>query len=110
MTDPMLARAPEACTLPTFGRPLRLAEFDQLFADSLRGQVRTSATQLRWTLSPDSEARARDLTARESECCSFFTFTVTLTRDALAVDVRVPPAQVDVLDALQARATSAAAS
>ncbi|WP_245718914.1 hypothetical protein [Micromonospora rhizosphaerae] len=35
---------PEACTLPTAERPLRVAEFDELFATALRGQTRLSPT------------------------------------------------------------------
>ena len=32
--------APQACTLPTAKRPVRVAEFDELFATGLRGQQR----------------------------------------------------------------------
>jgi hypothetical protein len=81
---------PEACTLPTAERPLRLAEFDDLFATALRGQQRLSPTTLRWRLAPSAEAAVRDLTARETACCSFFTFTVSLDGEAVGVDVEVP--------------------
>src|SRR5690348_16526591 len=64
----------DACTLPTAERPLRLAEFQTLFATALRGQERLSPTHLRWRIDPAAESTARDLTARESECCSFFAF------------------------------------
>jgi hypothetical protein len=47
----------------------------------------------------------------ETACCSFFTFTVTrLPADdgiAVALDVEVPPAHVDVLTALLSRAEPA---
>jgi hypothetical protein len=89
-------------------RPRRLAELDQVLAGSLRGQDRPSRTRLRWTLAPDSEARVRELVARESVCCPFFTFTVTPGTDALVVDVEVPETQVDGLDALEALAVAAA--
>jgi hypothetical protein len=96
--------APDACTLPTAERPLRVGEFDALFRDQLRHQQRVSRTHLRWSLAPAAEETARDLTARESECCSFFTFTVAATDDNLSVDVEVPAPQAGVLDALEARA------
>ena len=95
---------PAACTLPTTQRPLRLAEFDDLFATALRDQQRLSPTELRWRLDPASEQTTRDLTARETECCSFFAFRLDPAPDALLVDVAVPEAHVEVLDALAARA------
>jgi hypothetical protein len=97
---------PEACTLPTADRPLRLAEFDDLFATALRGQQRLSATRLRWRLNPAAERAARDLTGRESECCSFFSFTLVPAGGVLQIDVEVPTAHVAVLDALADRAAA----
>ena len=105
---------PEACTLPTAERPLRLAEFDDLFATALREQRRMAPTQLRWHLDPAAEPTARDLTGRETACCSFFTFTFTGpgtgSADALQVDVQVPAAHIDVLDAIADRAATGMAA
>jgi hypothetical protein len=100
------AWVPDACTLPTVERPLRLAEFDDLFATALRGQRRLSATTLRWDLDATAEATARDLTGRESGCCSFFSFTFHPGGGVLQLDVEVPAAQVAVLDALADRAAA----
>jgi hypothetical protein len=100
---------PEACTLPTVDRPLRLAEFDDLFATALREQQPISPTELRWRLDPGAEARARNLTARESSCCSFFQFTFAGDGESLRLDVRVPASHVEVLDALARRAAGALA-
>jgi hypothetical protein len=55
-------------------------------------------------LDPAAEAVARDLTARETACCSFFRFSFTPGGDTLRLDVEVPETQVEVLDALAARA------
>jgi len=96
---------PEACTLPTVERPLRLAEFDDLFATALRDQQRPTPTRLRWRLDPAAEEIARDLTAREAACCSFFSFTITPAGDQLDVEIQVPPAYVPVLDALADQAS-----
>ncbi|GIH94136.1 hypothetical protein ACFFMN_25540 [Planobispora siamensis] len=102
--------APAECTLPTEDRPLRLAEFDTLFASSLRRLERVAPTHLRLILDGGSrvEETTRDLTARESGCCSFFTFTLTPGGESLAVDVEVPEVHVRVLDGLAARAGAAA--
>jgi hypothetical protein len=95
---------PGACTLPTVEQPVRLAEFDGLFAGALRGQRRPSPTRLRWDLDPAGEATARELAAGESSCCSFFTFVFESGDAALTLNIRVPDAYVEVLDGLQRRA------
>jgi len=97
---------PDACTLPTAERPLRLAEFDALFAAAVGGVERISDRHARLRLvgPPGLAATVRDLTARESRCCSFFTFTVTPTGDAVILDVEVPEEQAAVLTSFAARA------
>lgn len=96
----------------TAQQPLRLAEFDDLFATAVRDGARISQTHLRLTLSgPDGlQAKVEDLAARENECCAFFSFAVTAP-DATTVvfDIEVPPEHVDVLDALADRAINRAA-
>lgn len=91
---------PSSCTLPTADRPLRLAEFADLFARSASRPVRVSPSRLRLTLDDDPAllATARDLAGRESACCSFFTFDFG---DGGALTVDVPPAQAMVLDGLE---------
>ncbi|MGC4787447.1 hypothetical protein ACLQ22_06335 [Micromonospora sp. DT178] len=105
------AWVPDACTLPTAARPLRLAEFDRFFREAVRDVTRLSARHLRLRLTDTTQAEqtARDLTARESACCSFFAFDLSRTDpDALTLDIRVPAAHVDVLDGLADRAATAA--
>jgi hypothetical protein len=100
MTSP--AWVPEACTLLTAEQPLRLAEFDALSATG--SGVRLSPTQLRLDLGADVDA-IRDLARRESECCSFFTFTITTPQPGrVCLDIEVPAGHVNVLDALAKRA------
>ena len=115
--------AVDACTLPTAERPLRLAEFDGLFATAVRGVRALSPTHVRMRLAGPAglAAQVRDLTARESECCSFFTFTITPDTiapetgggrpagdgEALALDIEVPAEHADVLGSLAQRASAA---
>jgi hypothetical protein len=102
--------APLECTLPIVERPLRVAEFDALFAAALRGLARPAPPHLRLTLdSADQvEAAARDLIARETACCSFFTFTLTRTSERqLQLDIQVPQDRTEILDAIAARAAAA---
>ena len=97
---------PEACTLPTADQPLRVAEFDGLFAEAVRGVDRPEPNRLGLVLEPAPEvaARAADLVVRETACCSFFTFTLTATGGGLRLEVAAPPGHVEVVDALAARA------
>lgn len=101
----------DACTLPTVERPLRLDELDTLFRTSVTG-VESDGTSTRMELAgtPGLRERVLDLTARESDCCSFFTFRVS-GDDAtgLVLDVEVPPARSDILHALTARAAELSA-
>ena len=95
-------QAPEACTLPTVERPLRVAEFDQLFTRAVAAVERLGPQSARITLppSPETAAEAANLVVRESECCSFFTFSLTAAGGRLYLDVKVPENQSPVLDSL----------
>ena len=105
-------QAPDACTLPTAERPLRLAEFDNLFATAVRAVEPLDPGHVRMSLTgPAGLAEmVRDLTARETGCCSFFSFTVTphpaADGEALTLDIAVPEAYVDVLGSLAQRAAA----
>ena len=94
--------APDACTLPTAERPLRVAEFDDLFTFVVRAE-RRGPQQLDLVLRSIVEGPARDLARRESECCSFFTFEFESIDGDLVIHIGVPPEHVAVLDALEAR-------
>jgi hypothetical protein len=96
---------PRACTLPTAERPLRVAEFDGLFASSVRRVSRAGPDRLVLELEPTGSVagRAADLAMRETECCSFFTFVLTAAGGALRLDISVPAGHVSVLDALALR-------
>ena len=85
-----------ACTMPTAERPLRLAEFDALFADAVRSVAYEND-------------RVRDLAERETACCSFFSFVVDGESDDLTLEVSVPPQHRDILKALAARAVEQSA-
>jgi len=96
----MSSCAPIACTLDAARLPGRLGEFRALFATT-RSVDRISPQHLRVTLAGDSalEATARDLLAREQQCCSFFDFALTNDGEgALTLDVRVPAGAVEIVD------------
>jgi hypothetical protein len=109
----------DGCTLPTVEQPLRTAEFDALFAASLRHTDRLDARRTRLVLSggPGLIGQVLRLVEAESSCCSFFVFTVTPLEvapsaqpDETAVEltIEVPATRTEVLEALVTRAGQAA--
>jgi hypothetical protein len=91
--------------MPTSERPLRLAEFDSLFASSAR-RVTRDEHRVRIHLEGDStlRERVRDLADRETACCSFFTFAIEGPSSAVVMDISVPESRREILDALADRA------
>ncbi|CAM3769704.1 hypothetical protein OCAE111667_25425 [Occultella aeris] len=102
----MAFEIPDACTLPTAERPVRLAEFDELLTGPVRSADRESPTRLTLRLhssDDDLEEITRDLAAREAQCCSFFGFTVAADGSDVVLGIEVPPQHTSILDSLQAR-------
>nr|WP_229841014.1 transposase [Streptomyces brasiliensis] len=107
MTD--MAWVPQSCTLPTEERPLRVAEWDALFAERLTALAHPQALRLRLDLvgGPGVVDRIRDLAEREGGCCSFFAFTVTPGEDLVHLEITVDQAHEAVLAAIAARTGTA---
>ncbi|MFG2974441.1 hypothetical protein ACGFYY_15800 [Streptomyces sp. NPDC048331] len=105
MSDP--AWVPQSCTLPTAERPLRVAEWDALFAERAGSLSRPGPLRLRLELAAGAgvEERVRDLVARESGCCSFFSFTVTPGTELIGLEIGVDQEHAAILEALAARTT-----
>jgi hypothetical protein len=111
----------DMCTLPTAAQPLRVAEFDALFAASLRAVERPAGATPRARLilagEADLSVRVQRLADAETACCSFFTFTLAPQAadpsgdgddtTLVALDIEVPPTRADVLAALVQRADQA---
>jgi len=107
MTEEITGWAPDSCTLPTAERPLRAAEFDALLSTAASVR-RLAPTRLLITVAggPEVAATARELAARETACCSFFTFAVDETPAGVTLEVSVPPPYLAVLDGLARRAAA----
>lgn len=104
------------CTLPTAERPLRLADFDNLFTTALRAvQYPAGSSRARLMLAggDDLGDRVQRLADAETACCSFFTFRLSplpaggAAGVRLALDIEVPAGRADVLAALVQRAEHA---
>jgi predicted thioesterase len=104
------AWVPAACTLPTAEQPLRVREFEQLFARALTSvTTRPDGRSLRLVLTggPEVYDTAADLAARESECCSFFLFNLDRGGETVTMDIRVDHAHVEVLRKVETLARAA---
>jgi len=102
----------DACTLPTVEQPLRVREFERLFADALTTvSARPDGRSLRLVLAdgPGVYETATDLASRESECCSFFLFNVTRGSGVVTMDVRVDEPHTEVLSGVEQMARAALA-
>jgi hypothetical protein len=99
---------PEACTLPTVEQPLRRDEFDALFAEDVMAVEQVSARQVRFELraQPEAAARAAGLAVKETGCCSFFTFDLSIGDGTVAMTVSTGAAHAAVLAALGERAAA----
>ena len=97
---------PEAYTLPTTERPLRRAEFDDLFAEDVLTVHESSPLEVRLELraEPNVAARAAQLAAKETACCSFFRFDVVATDGRVAMVVSTESPHEVVLAAMAERA------
>ena len=100
--------APQACTLPTVEQPLRRREFDDLFGQDVLAVVRESPGHSRFELRADADvaSRAAALAVKETGCCSFFAFELSIGAGKVAMSIRTAPAHHDVLAALTGRAES----
>src|SRR3954454_1812580 len=95
----------DACTLPSAERAWRLAELDALFAGSVRRVNRVEGSvRLHLSGAAGLYDTVRDLTGRESSCCSFFTFGVEGDDDGVTLDITVPAGRRELLEALAERA------
>jgi hypothetical protein len=97
---------PAACTLPTAERPTRRAEFDALFAMDVLSVDQVSPREVRLELRPEAEAAARaaDLAVKETGCCSFFAFGLTISDGTTLMTISAEQQHEAVLAALSARA------
>ena len=96
--------ATSACTLPTVERPLRLAEFDSVFALATSVEYDGRTARLHLSGLPALREAVVDLTNRESQCCSFFAFTVDGTESEVDLTIAAPVQHEEIVAALVARA------
>lgn len=103
------------CTLPTSARPLRVAEFEELFSDQIARPRWLDVHRVEFTFDDAGNRydQVNDLVTRERACCPFFDFSITkeprlaTQRPAVMLRVGVPASRHDLLEALTNRAVEA---
>lgn len=82
---------------------MREAEFAELLGGAERTRITDTVLRFRTAGDDESMARISDLIRAETACCSFFEFRVAVEpAGSLVLDVQVPAAYREVLDALEA--------
>ncbi|MEV6277989.1 hypothetical protein [Nocardia sp. NPDC051832] len=96
-----IAWVSEACTLPTAEQPTRVAAFDEFFAEAVREMRQPEHTRLELVVDAAYAARARELAALETACCSFFAFEFGGSGAELIMSIEVPAGRAEVLAGLR---------
>ena len=94
-----MTKIPIACTLTPADAGDRLGEWRTFLADHVDLASR-EGSELRLRLRPSDESlcAAADLSAREKECCGFFSFAIAIETDVRWLCIAVPPDASAVLD------------
>jgi DNA-binding transcriptional MerR regulator len=93
-------QVPIACTLDASAIPDRLDDWRSVLA---RAKTRTSVTGGGVRLEFDAGMAVDDLArlvAAEQQCCAFFSFTITVDADGVALEVQAPDGATDMVTAL----------
>ena len=91
----MAERIPIACTLTTKQAASQLDEWGVLRAKARR--IDQIEDGVRVTLPVDVEAEARDLAAREAQCCAFLTLDVQRRDDVVELTITGPADAASVI-------------
>ena len=78
---------PVACTLASADRAAQQKRWERLVAEARTGRTVT-AEGLRMSFRPEAEDELRALAAVETGCCSWASWTVERTAEAVVLDVR----------------------
>ena len=94
-----MTKIPVACSLTVDDAGDRLEEWRTFLADhvDVAGRDR-DVLRLRLLPSDESLSAAADLSAREKECCGFFSFAIAIEADARWLCIEVPPDARGILD------------
>lgn len=88
----------EGCALPDASRAGRVREWHDLLARARHREAIAGGVRLHLPLATTPQAAA--LAAAETQCCTFFTFTLHISRDGALLDIRAPRERLFQLSAI----------
>lgn len=91
---------PIACTLDPDHMPARMDDWQQLLAWASGQHPIAGGVSLQFPIDADLAGRLTTLAAAEQGCCSFFTFALQVTADAMHLQVTAPPDAADMVVSL----------
>jgi hypothetical protein len=94
---PAQTAEPIACTLESEAMPDRLREWQAMHDRALDRRTTATGVVMRFPRDVGTVTALASLTAREVDCCAFFTFTVTIAADGTQVAIDAPPDAVPLV-------------
>ncbi len=85
-----MTKIPIACTLAPDQQVDRGDEWARMLARASSRTLTDGRAELTFPRDPALASELADLVAREVDCCGFFTFTLTVSRDVILLGVRAP--------------------
>lgn len=89
-----------ACSLEAGSVPDRISDWQALVARSVSREPIDGGVALQFAASPALVAEVARLAAAEQDCCTFFTFTLTMTTGQVRLEVQAPQDAADVVAAM----------
>ena len=99
-----MTKIPIACTLGADEQVDRGAEWARMLTRASAREMVDARVQLTFPRDPALARELADLVAREVDCCGFFTFTLTVSHDAIVLDVSAPDEAKELVSAFIAPA------
>jgi DNA-binding transcriptional MerR regulator len=89
-----------ACSLDAGSVPDRISDWQALVARAVSRAPAPGGVALEFVASPALVAEVARLAAAEQDCCTFFTFTLTMTTGRLRLGVEAPDDAADIVAAM----------
>ncbi|GEK19901.1 MerR family transcriptional regulator [Cellulomonas xylanilytica] len=89
-----------ACSLDAGAVPDRISDWQALVARAVKREPIADGVALKFVASPELVVEVARLAAAEQDCCTFFTFTLTMTTGHVRLEVEAPGEAADVVAAM----------
>jgi hypothetical protein len=92
-----MAKIPIACSLAAEAMPGRLEEWQATLDQALERRTTTTGVVMRFPRDVDTVTALASLSAREVDCCAFFTFALTIADDGAHLAIDAPAEAVPLV-------------